>query len=102
MRLRASPSAASSRITSTRLYLGNIQAVLTMTSEVVPEPVVSHTDEKDADNGADLISETGRRREGAAFLGEGDADAQSGHPDRLPGEEVKGAGVLQRNLRVVT
>ena len=28
MRLRASPSAASSRITSTRLYLGNIQAVL--------------------------------------------------------------------------
>src|ERR1700722_2505910 len=66
---------------------------------MVPKPVVPHTNEEDADKGADVINETGRRPEGAAFLDGGGADAQSGYPDHLPGEEVKGAGVLQRNLQ---
>ena len=68
-------------------------------SEMVPKPVVPHTDEKDADESADLINETGRPPERAAFLGGDGADAQAGYPDHLPGEEVKGAGVLQRNLQ---
>jgi hypothetical protein len=49
--------------------------------------------------GAELIDETGRPPEEADFLGGDGADAQSGYPDHLPGEEVKRAGVLQKNLQ---
>src|SRR5882757_8613140 len=68
-------------------------------SELIPKPVVPHTNEKDADKITDLISKTGRLPEGAPFLGGDGADAQSGYPDHLPGEEVKGAGVLERNMQ---
>jgi hypothetical protein len=65
-----------------------------------PNQRVAHADEEDADRGAEGYSPAGHMLEGNILLRGARAEPEADDPDRLPREEVEGAGFLERNLQM--